>query len=513
MSANCWLTETEWSQLHKAVRPNPYSMADFKTLVFDGNLSVLKRVDLDKIVKVVKQLLVERGNIREGTTRIHGTKKEVADEIKRLAMIDPDTPPAAEALPQPATNGSHAETPAAPIPGTPPNSPPGGRTAVNRLMVDSRHVRAVENLTKPLHTTVPQPTIPRPVLSENQKQRLLGHLPKPGPSKPASPFTQYESPLAPIVTSIKRIAFRQGSATHTFEIPPEHVKNVEKRTQRVLLIPMTSTTGPHNWPSAKELYIYLNNEGVASSWRRTWPGRKHELAKSYLSLDITQFLSTRGGTQRLQIDCFDKNYFATLHVVVVDSPSEKDIAQGALALALADDKNEETNLEMYRAICGLKYDDDVEAGDQSVGSKCPVSQCKINVPVRGVHCEHLQCVDMESVLRSCHIGAYWNCPICDRSLRYREMIVDTVMFAAMTNDSKVQNARYIRLDSLHRRWIPDERQCQAGESVDDGAPPITQGSQKPPQRMPIPAGSDSPLVVVASRKRPRGTEDSPIEID
>jgi hypothetical protein len=287
-------------------------------------------------------------------------------------------------------------------------------------------------------------------------------------------FSKYESPLNPILTVIKRVLLRQGSTNASFEVPKEHQAAVSMRLNRILLIPMTNTSSPQAWPTSKELYVYLNGAGVTSAWRRNWPARKHSLSLGYLQLDITTQLS-RAPTQRLQFDCFKNDYFATLHIVVAGSRSEADVAKAQLRLSLENAQREVEIFRTYDLISGHGRcdDDEIEAGEQTVALKCPVSQMQLNIPVRGASCVHLQCIDLEACLRLLHNGAYWNCPLCDQSMRFSEMRVDTVLFKAIQGRGQEgslvsSTTAFVRLSDNHRSWQSDDRQRGiVGEAVDD----------------------------------------------
>jgi hypothetical protein len=46
---------------------------------------------------------------------------------------------------------------------------------------------------------------------------------------------------------------------------------------------------------------------------------------------------------------------------------------------------------------------------------CPISQNRIRVPARGIHCTHVECFDIESFLLLHGLTASQNCPICNKS--------------------------------------------------------------------------------------------------
>lgn len=57
-------------------------------------------------------------------------------------------------------------------------------------------------------------------------------------------------------------------------------------------------------------------------------------------------------------------------------------------------------------------------------AKCPLTFAPMTLPVRGLHCEHLQCMELSAVLLGFTRSNIWNCPICGQSLRPNEIRLD-----------------------------------------------------------------------------------------
>ncbi|PWV07170.1 hypothetical protein C3747_104g130 [Trypanosoma cruzi] len=43
---------------------------------------------------------------------------------------------------------------------------------------------------------------------------------------------------------------------------------------------------------------------------------------------------------------------------------------------------------------------------------CPITTLPLSIPVRGHLCEHMQCVELRSLLMQCARTNVWNCPLC-----------------------------------------------------------------------------------------------------
>ena len=56
--------------------------------------------------------------------------------------------------------------------------------------------------------------------------------------------------------------------------------------------------------------------------------------------------------------------------------------------------------------------------------KDPVSTLRINVPCKSSHCTHNQCFDAESFLQLQEQAPTWICPVCNKSVDYKHLVVD-----------------------------------------------------------------------------------------
>ena len=61
-------------------------------------------------------------------------------------------------------------------------------------------------------------------------------------------------------------------------------------------------------------------------------------------------------------------------------------------------------------------DDDFEIGEEIVSLKCPLTLTRINDPIKGFDCAHLQCFDRENYNALNANKAKWKCPVCDKYL-------------------------------------------------------------------------------------------------
>ncbi|VDM03193.1 unnamed protein product [Schistocephalus solidus] len=55
---------------------------------------------------------------------------------------------------------------------------------------------------------------------------------------------------------------------------------------------------------------------------------------------------------------------------------------------------------------------------------CPLSKCRIDLPVRGHNCQHIQCYDANTYLLINERKPAWKCPVCDVPAPFHELLVD-----------------------------------------------------------------------------------------
>ncbi|OON19526.1 MIZ/SP-RING zinc finger [Opisthorchis viverrini] len=64
---------------------------------------------------------------------------------------------------------------------------------------------------------------------------------------------------------------------------------------------------------------------------------------------------------------------------------------------------------------------------------CPLSKCRIEVPVRGRHCSHVQCYDATTYLIINERKPSWNCPVCDKKVYYEDLMIDGLFLEVLNS--------------------------------------------------------------------------------
>lgn len=70
---------------------------------------------------------------------------------------------------------------------------------------------------------------------------------------------------------------------------------------------------------------------------------------------------------------------------------------------------------------------DVVVEDVVLSLKCPLTLERPQTPVRGMHCEHRACFDLETYVGLCSGSGNWKCPLCFKPLPYNELRIDESM--------------------------------------------------------------------------------------
>lgn len=259
--------------------------------------------------------------------------------------------------------------------------------------------------------------------------------------------------------------------------------------------PVVSTVHPHRWPAHKDFAIYVNRTALqGTGWKRTWPERTVEVAKSLLPLDITQYLSfgspnsssgresaPTSPPQQLKIDILQKDFATLAAICVAQTFTVDEVIQrillrelGALdadmfhrftsalissSSSVPQDESQiiqemeqleksvggEENVyraqrllrllnrgqvyALYRRVIEEEDQGEVVLGaDPTVSTYCPLTRGPLQIPVRGVYCSHVQCVDLRNYLLHCQVGSYWNCVVCDAEMREEHICIDSVFW-------------------------------------------------------------------------------------
>ena len=403
-----WLSDGDWKRLYNSLRPECSQIEFRESVPQEGVLERYKLHELTKLSAQLREILLEKGRLMDAAAHRWGKRKsEIIARIREVATV-PRIPVEVRAPAQPQEKNVCRPLAYTTVPSVTASLP--GNNFLPRCLVNG-----------PLSSMPPvDPTMtfsPQPVQRPTNKLQTLVNSP-------------YQSPFAPISAELTRMVLHNVTVVTNVDIGASDVALLRQHRKRMLLIPVTSAGLPNVWPKGKEMFVYVNGEAVTTSWKRCWPVKKHDLRRSFLPLDISMWVKSNT-TQRVQIDLFVREYVSSVAVVLVDVVPDGDVVERFLK-----SRTDTTALlRGYDAAMKVLCDDDadVEAAAPSVLLKCPISQCRITIPIRGVRCLHLQPIDLLSYLKACHIGCYWNCPLCDAVLTESDVIIDTFITEALNS--------------------------------------------------------------------------------
>ncbi|KAK7195391.1 lorien protein [Novymonas esmeraldas] len=206
---------------------------------------------------------------------------------------------------------------------------------------------------------------------------------------------------------------------------------------RVLLVPLSEdydhTTG---WmvpvevdgaPLSMSLYVNSTPVSLPPSWQLS-PAKEAAAVKSAIAVDITPHVLPA-----------EPELFS-LQVIFSGNVAEMEMWRGIITCVLVEEvelaRLGERIVATYHApphpALRRSPPPSTSRGDRggvslteaSVRLRCPVTTLVMEIPVRGVHCEHLQCMELAAALMQCARQNVWNCPLCFAAMRPEDIVVN-----------------------------------------------------------------------------------------
>ena len=155
-------------------------------------------------------------------------------------------------------------------------------------------------------------------------------------------------------------------------------------------------------------------------------------------IDLTMFL--RPGKNLIEIrtrECFPQDPEADFWIVISleRSMTDQEVIRRVVRQDFASCKSR------IQTWLSTKQEDGLEVAEPQriLDLRCPVSQSRITVPVRGVHCQHIRCLDLASfVFANRHTTNHnkrWKCPTCRQSCKPHELRIDEWVQDILKNSS------------------------------------------------------------------------------
>ncbi|KAL7056755.1 hypothetical protein AAHC03_025649 [Spirometra sp. Aus1] len=128
----------------------------------------------------------------------------------------------------------------------------------------------------------------------------------------------------------------------------------------------------------------------------------------------------------------------------------------------------------------LTSEDDLQSdGWIPVSLLCPLALTRIEIPVRSVNCDHLQCFDLSSYLTINKKRPRWSCPVCSSPAPFRDLRRDD-FFVQLMADPSLKDAKMVHVDA-NGHWReaskPTEGDFSATASANESIPGIPTDNQ------------------------------------
>ncbi|KAG5498124.1 hypothetical protein GH5_02923 [Leishmania sp. Ghana 2012 LV757] len=246
-----------------------------------------------------------------------------------------------------------------------------------------------------------------------------------------SPVYHFVDMLGAVVVENRNLA-TTFPAPHTVgERPAEGLSP----PQRVLLVPLTEDYKHTNgWMVPMEMEglrismsLYVNDTLVSlpPNWQLS-PAKEVTAVKTAITVDITSLVLPA-----------ERELFS-LQVVFSGDVSEMEVWRGVIACVLVEEVGlphlSELIVSTYRKPRGpvIRRSPSSSCGERgvvamteaSVKIQCPITTLTMEVPVRSMYCEHLQCMELTAVLIQCARQNVWNCPLCAVAMKPEDIIVN-----------------------------------------------------------------------------------------
>ena len=240
-------------------------------------------------------------------------------------------------------------------------------------------------------------------------------------------FYQTQSPLSPIVKIFSIVSFKKDSplSTAKFQFSFSDGSCAKRKERSIKMNELNVTRDLYKMhlrlfdmktnKSLHPLYLTsINVNGLPIEPLRCF--RKPHLVKNiktfevFAAIDVTDFL----------YDGFNSIILTTTNevsnVVAVLCKVHCQPVESLLNYII---QNNTRTTQLFSIDMNQSDDDDneeVEEGNQVLSLKCPMSFQRMDVPIRGIHCTHLNCFDLNSYIRTSIVKQSFNCPICNKEL-------------------------------------------------------------------------------------------------
>lgn len=113
-------------------------------------------------------------------------------------------------------------------------------------------------------------------------------------------------------------------------------------------------------------------------------------------------------------------------------------------------------------------DDDIQTLSTVLSLKCPLSYTKLAIPVRSIHCDHIECFDALSFLLLQKQASTWTCPICNKLINFQDLAVDEYSLEILEKTA-VYDIDEIKIEPDGSWHIPKDARMLGDEDEDNSS--------------------------------------------
>jgi len=109
-------------------------------------------------------------------------------------------------------------------------------------------------------------------------------------------------------------------------------------------------------------------------------------------------------------------------------------------------------------------DPDIIATSSVMSLKCPLSTMRMQLPCRGIACQHNQCFDATAYLQTQEQAPQWSCPTCNKICRIEDLALDEYVQDILDKTSKDTEQVTVEPNGDWRQVSKDDRERQSQAS-------------------------------------------------
>ncbi|OQR92056.1 SUMO ligase [Achlya hypogyna] len=284
----------------------------------------------------------------------------------------------------------------------------------------------------------------------------------------------------------------------------------------------------HSWPTTSQISV---NGYAVQLVQRANPGQTN-VSKVLRELPLNLGQHCRPGRNVVEIRGNDQH--GMLYAFLVQRVARESL-DSLVAVVQANSRHVTYDSAKQNVIASFgDDDDDIVATCTMLSVRCPLGLSVIELPARGVHCQHLQCFDLKTFLmfnKSARSRA-WKCIVCHKFIALNDLRIDPflkALLAQVADDEELEEVE-IFPDATWKKRVDEEAEAKAkkpkveeAEAVDVAAPvdsiDLTLSSDdeaeaptpawRPPPR---PAGMDAMTALWAPLPSPTWPAESPFRL-